>query len=134
MLELWRMRNTPSLPSLSGPLSPGVVERNRVLSMGQIELNSVLMQNWIVWKRYVFNIQTAYLCQIESFEIKLFLTIPAVVVVVLVVSHLSSDQAQHCLILQILRELVISREQVISMGLDLIGGLFTPNMEFNGLK
>ena len=32
------MQSTPSLPSLSGPLWPGVVAPERVLSMGQIEL------------------------------------------------------------------------------------------------
>ena len=41
MLELWGM----PLPSLPGPLSPGVVAPKRVLSMGQIELNCVLMLN-----------------------------------------------------------------------------------------
>ena len=45
MLELWGMRNTPSLPSLPGSTWPGVVAPDRVLSMGQIELNSVLMLN-----------------------------------------------------------------------------------------
>ena len=45
MLELWRMQSTPSLPSLPGPLWPGVVVPDRVKSMGQIELNFVLMQN-----------------------------------------------------------------------------------------
>ena len=39
MLELWGMRNTPSLPSLPGPLWAGVVAPDRVVSMGQIELN-----------------------------------------------------------------------------------------------
>ena len=34
MLELWGMRNTPSLPSLPGPLWPGVVAPDRALSMG----------------------------------------------------------------------------------------------------
>ena len=38
MLELWRMRSTPSLPSLPGPLWSGVVAPERVLSIGQIEL------------------------------------------------------------------------------------------------
>ena len=38
ILELWRMQNTSSLPSLPGPFWPGVVAPNRVLSMGQIEL------------------------------------------------------------------------------------------------
>ena len=45
MLEVWGMRSTPLLPLLPGPLWPGVVALDRVLSMGQIELNSVLMLN-----------------------------------------------------------------------------------------
>ena len=45
MLELWGMQSTPSLPSLPGLLWPGVVAPDRVLSMCQIELNSVLMLN-----------------------------------------------------------------------------------------
>ena len=34
VLELWGMRSTPSLPSLPGPLWPGVVAPDRALSMG----------------------------------------------------------------------------------------------------
>ena len=34
MLELWGMWSTPSLPSLPGPLWPGVVAPDRALSMG----------------------------------------------------------------------------------------------------
>ena len=45
---LW---STLSLPLLPGLLWPVVVAPDRVLSMGQIELNGVLMLNWIVWKR-----------------------------------------------------------------------------------
>ena len=45
MLELWGMQSTPSLPSLPGPLWPGVVLTDRVLSMDQIQLNCVLMLN-----------------------------------------------------------------------------------------
>ena len=48
ILELSGMQSTPSMPSLPGPLWPGVVAPDRVLSMGQIELNCVLMLNWIV--------------------------------------------------------------------------------------
>ena len=44
------MQSTPSLPSLPGPLWPGVVAPDRVLSKGQIELSSVFMLNGIVWK------------------------------------------------------------------------------------
>ena len=53
MLELWRMWSTPSLPLLPGPLWSRVVAPDRVLSMGQIELNCVLMLNWITWNRTV---------------------------------------------------------------------------------
>ena len=45
--EVWGMRSTPLLPSLPDPLWPGVVAPDRVLSMDQIELNWVLMLNWI---------------------------------------------------------------------------------------
>ena len=61
-LKLWGMWSTLSLPLLLGPLRPGVVAPDRVLSIGQIELNCVLKQNWIVWKRTVFDFYTAYLC------------------------------------------------------------------------
>ena len=58
MLELWGMQSTSSLPSLPGPLWPGVVAPDRVLSMGKIELNCVLIQNWISWNRTVFDVET----------------------------------------------------------------------------
>ena len=67
MVELWGMQSTPSLPLLLGPLWPGVIAPDRVLSMGQIEqnvylcywyLNCILMQNWIVWNGTVFDIET----------------------------------------------------------------------------
>ena len=45
MLELCRMQSPPSLLSLPGPLWPRVVTLDRVLSMGQGELNCVLMLN-----------------------------------------------------------------------------------------
>ena len=54
MLELSGMRSILSLLLLSGPLWPGVVAFNRVLSMGQIELNFVFMLNWIVWNGTVY--------------------------------------------------------------------------------
>ena len=55
MLELWGMRSTPSLPSLPDRLSPGLVAPDRVLSMGQIKINCMLMiicfgWNWNVLK------------------------------------------------------------------------------------
>ena len=55
MLELGGMRRTPSLPSLLGPLWPWVVASKTVLSMCQIELNYVLMLNWIAWNRTILN-------------------------------------------------------------------------------
>ena len=45
MLELRGMQSTPLLPSLSGPLWPEMVAPDRILSMGQIELNCVPMLN-----------------------------------------------------------------------------------------
>ena len=54
MVELWGMQSTPSLPLLSGPLWPRVVVPDSVLSVGQIELNCVLMLNWIVCNRTVY--------------------------------------------------------------------------------
>ena len=42
MLELWRMKSNPALPLLPGSLWPGAVAPDRVLSMGHIELFSVL--------------------------------------------------------------------------------------------
>ena len=53
MLELWGMQSTLSLPLLQGPLWPRVLALDRVLSMGQKELNCVLMLNLIVWNRTV---------------------------------------------------------------------------------
>ena len=43
MLEIWGMQSTPSLPLLLGPLWPGMVVPDRALSMGEIELNCILM-------------------------------------------------------------------------------------------
>ena len=54
MVELWGIRCTPSLSSPPGSLWPGVVAPDRVLFMGQIELNCVLMLNLIAWNITVF--------------------------------------------------------------------------------
>ena len=43
----------PVRPSLPGPFWPEVVAPDRVLSMGQIELNCILMLNWTTWNRTV---------------------------------------------------------------------------------
>ena len=45
MLELWGMRRTPSMLSFPNPLWFGMVAPDRVLSVGQIELNYILMLN-----------------------------------------------------------------------------------------
>ena len=54
MLELWGMWSTPLVPLLPGPLWPKVLAPDRILSMGQIELNCELMLNWIVWNRTIY--------------------------------------------------------------------------------
>ena len=71
-LELWGMQNTPSMTSLPCPLWPRVVTPDRALSMGQIELNYVLMLNWVVWNRTVFENETVNLWKTELFERELF--------------------------------------------------------------
>ena len=49
MVELWRMRSTPLMPLLQAPLGLRVVVPNRVLSIGQIELNcNYAKLNWLV--------------------------------------------------------------------------------------
>ena len=64
---LWRRLCTSALSSLPSPLWPGVVVPARVLSMSQIELNSVITQNWIVWNQLflhltVYKQKTVHLC------------------------------------------------------------------------
>ena len=73
MLELWGMRSILSLLSLLGPLWSLVVAPDRALSMGQIEINFILLLNWIAWNKTVFDVETVYSCWIKLFEIELFL-------------------------------------------------------------
>ena len=47
------MRSTSSLPLLPGPFWPGVIALYWVLSMGQIELNSMLLLNVITLNRTI---------------------------------------------------------------------------------
>ena len=54
MLGLWGMQTTLSSPSLPDPPWPGVVAPDIVLPMGQIEINFLLILNWIVWSRTVY--------------------------------------------------------------------------------
>ena len=45
MLELWGMQSTPSLPSLPGPLWPGVVAPDKGLIYGLNRTNGILLLN-----------------------------------------------------------------------------------------
>ena len=60
MMTLWRRQSAISLPSPPSPLSPWVVAPDRALSLGQIELNCVLMLNWIVRNRTVLTFNCVY--------------------------------------------------------------------------
>ena len=75
MLWLWRRQSTPALLSLPGPLEPGVVASDWVLSMGQIELNCqtelleielflysncILMLNWVVWNKTILTLNCVW--------------------------------------------------------------------------
>ena len=53
MLELWGMQSTPSLPSLPGPLWPGVVAPDKGPIYGLNRTNSILILNWIVWVNWI---------------------------------------------------------------------------------
>ncbi len=62
MREIWRMRNTPSLPSLPGPLRPGVVapDKSPIYGLNRtkrwlaftafIHLNSSILNNSVQHK------------------------------------------------------------------------------------
>ena len=56
MLELWRKWINPSYLLLPDQLWSRVKASDRVLPVGQIELNCLFMLNWIVWNRTVFDI------------------------------------------------------------------------------
>ena len=47
VLEFWGMRSTPSLPSLPGPLWPGVVAPDKGPIYGLNRTNSILLLKWI---------------------------------------------------------------------------------------
>ena len=60
ILELWGMRSTLLLPSLPGLPCLGVGASDIVLSIGKIELNFLLMLNWIVWNRTVYGYENRF--------------------------------------------------------------------------
>ena len=57
MLELWGMRSTSSSPLLPGPIRLGVVAPDRDVSIGQIELNCILLLNWTFKNRTVLTLK-----------------------------------------------------------------------------
>ena len=64
ILDIWGMYSIPLLPLLSGPLCPGMVEPDEVISMGQIaQLNfkAVLSQTTL------FSVSTQFKCQTVLF-------------------------------------------------------------------
>ncbi len=74
VLELWEMRSTPSLPSLPGPLWPGVVAPDRAPIYGLNRTNCILMLNWNVWIRTIQFTQTV-LIQTIQFSISMQLVL-----------------------------------------------------------
>ena len=73
MLDLRRIQSTPSLPSLPDPLWLGVLVPYRALSMGRIELNSVLMLNWITWNRTVLAFKLRTYAELDCLKWNCFL-------------------------------------------------------------
>ena len=66
-LVIWRMLSTPSLLFLPGPLWPGVVVPDRVLSRGQIE-QTMCANKWLISNCdcYIAILETIYLCAKKS--------------------------------------------------------------------
>ena len=58
MIAVWGIRSTPTLLSLPDSLWLGVVSSDRVLSMGQIELNC----NYVQVNYFKFTVFTMKLC------------------------------------------------------------------------
>ena len=58
ILELWGMQSTHSLPSLLGLFWPIGLVPDRVISMGQIEINCIFMLNGITSNRTIFDIES----------------------------------------------------------------------------
>ena len=54
MLELCENVKYTFIAIAPGPLWLGMAAPDRFLCMGQIEVNCVLMLNWIVWNRTVY--------------------------------------------------------------------------------
>ena len=53
MLVLWGIRSTPLLPSHPGPILPGVLASDSVLSVGQIEVIDIQTVHMLNWNRSV---------------------------------------------------------------------------------
>ena len=62
----------PWLPSLPGPLGPGVVALDRVPSMGQIELNCVIMLNWTALNRTVLTFKLCTYAKLNCLKCNCF--------------------------------------------------------------
>ena len=67
------MQSTPLLPSLLIPLWARMVVPHRVLCIGQIELNCILMLNLICWDWTVltFKLRTYAMCENKKTILKL---------------------------------------------------------------
>ena len=74
MLEFWRMWSTPSYPSLPGPIWPGSLAPDRVLSRDQIELKCYYAKlTCLKLTTFTFFTLTVWLnCVLELFKIELF--------------------------------------------------------------
>ena len=74
MLELLGMQSIPPLPLLPSLLWPGVVAPNRVLYMGQIELNWEPILNWIAWNRTVLKFRLRTYAKLNCLKYNSFCT------------------------------------------------------------
>ena len=68
MFELWVMEITLLLPSLPGPVWPRVVALDRILSIGQIELKCVIIQNRFPWNKNVLTFKLRTYAKLSCLE------------------------------------------------------------------
>ena len=70
-LKIWRMRSTPSLLFLSGPLRSEVVASDRVISMGQIQQTVCKQMTGVEFDCNIAILETIWQCAKKKKELRL---------------------------------------------------------------
>ena len=76
MMVLWGVQSIALLSLLPNSLRPGVVAHDRVLSIGQIELNCVLMLNQFAWNKTVLILKVRNYAKLNCLKLNSVLNNP----------------------------------------------------------